>query len=152
MYIILRTICITLVCLPLGKSSLHVKLSTPLPQRQGGKHSKCMIQINKCCGRIFFFFLFLSVQLLSVMRDHSVFSSPPQRPMTSDFEGLIYQILSITSFSYLNSSERASISLSMLSAKQGNYWYHFYNVLGMTRSLTGDWTRDLPHSKPALYR
>jgi len=26
----------------------------------------------------------------------------------------------------------------MLSAKQGNYWYHFYNVFGMTRSLTGD--------------
>ena len=65
---------------------------------------------------------------------------------------------------------------SMLSAKQGNYWYHFYNVFGMTRSLTEDWTRtsrtrsqhyitrllrrrslaedwtrDLPHSKPALY-
>ena len=39
----------------------------------------------------------------------------------------------------------------MLSAKQGNYWYHFYNVFGMTRSLTGDWTRDLPHVKPALY-
>ena len=39
----------------------------------------------------------------------------------------------------------------MLSAKQGNYWYHFYNVFGMTRSLTGDWTRDLLHSKPALY-
>ena len=37
----------------------------------------------------------------------------------------------------------------MLSAKQGNYWYHFYNVFGMTRSLTGDWTRDLPHSMPA---
>ena len=34
-----------------------------------------------------------------------------------------------------------------LSAKQGNYWYHFYNVFGMTR----DGTRDLPHSKPALY-
>ena len=27
----------------------------------------------------------------------------------------------------------------------------FYNVFGMTRSLTGDWTRDLPHSMPALY-
>ena len=39
----------------------------------------------------------------------------------------------------------------MFSAKQGNYWYHFYNVFGMTRSLTGEWTRDLPHSKPALY-
>ena len=22
----------------------------------------------------------------------------------------------------------------MFSAKQGNYWYHFYNVFGMTRS------------------
>ena len=39
----------------------------------------------------------------------------------------------------------------MFSAKQGNYWYHYYNVFGMTQSLTGDWTRDLPHSKPALY-
>ena len=26
----------------------------------------------------------------------------------------------------------------MFSAKQENYWYHFYNVFGMTRSLTGD--------------
>ena len=30
---------------------------------------------------------------------------------------------------------------SILSAKQGHYWYHFYNVFGITRSLTGDWTR-----------
>ena len=27
-----------------------------------------------------------------VLRGHSVFSSPPQRPMTSDFEGFLYQI------------------------------------------------------------
>ena len=40
---------------------------------------------------------------------------------------------------------------SILSAKQGNYWYHCYNVFGMTWSLTGDLTRDLPQSKPALY-
>ena len=39
---------------------------------------------------------------------------------------------------------------SMFGAKQENYWYHFCNVFGMMRSLTGDWTRDLPHSKPAL--
>ena len=32
------------------------------------------------------FFNFFSVRLLSVLRGHSVFSSPPQRPMTSDFE------------------------------------------------------------------
>jgi len=28
-----------------------------------------------------------NVRLLSVLRGHLVFSSPPQRPMTSDFEG-----------------------------------------------------------------
>ena len=30
--------------------------------------------------------VFLSDRLLSVLRGHSFFSSPPQRPMTSDFE------------------------------------------------------------------
>ena len=50
-------------------------------------------------------------------------------------------------FSYLNSSERAPVfPFLMLSAKQGNNWYHFDNVFGMMQSLTGDWTRDLPHS------
>ena len=39
----------------------------------------------------------------------------------------------------------------IFSAQQGHYWDHFYNVFGMTRSLTGNWTRDLPHSKPTLY-
>ena len=39
----------------------------------------------------------------------------------------------------------------MLSAKQESNWNHFYNVFDMTRSLTGDWTWDLPHSKPVLY-
>ena len=33
------------------------------------------------------FYLFFSVRLLSVLRGHSGFSSPPQRSMTSDFEG-----------------------------------------------------------------
>ena len=59
---------------------------------------------------------------------------------------VLYQILSITLFSYLIFWERASISLFNV-----EYWYHFYNVFGMTRSLTGDWTRDLPHSMPAFY-
>ena len=31
--------------------------------------------------------LFFSVRPLLVLRGHFVFSSPPQRPMTSDFEG-----------------------------------------------------------------
>ena len=50
-----------------------------------------------------------SVRLLSLLRGHSVFSYPPPRPMTSNFEGFLYQILSITLFFYLNSWERASI-------------------------------------------
>ena len=33
----------------------------------------------------------VDVWLLSVLRGHSVFSSPPQRPMTSDFEGFSIQ-------------------------------------------------------------
>ena len=32
-------------------------------------------------------FIYFSVRLLSVLHGHSVFSSPPQRPMTSVFEG-----------------------------------------------------------------
>ena len=34
-----------------------------------------------------------------------------------------------------------------VSAKQVNYWFHFYNIFGMTRSVICDWTRDLQHSK-----
>ena len=81
-----------------------------------------------------------------------VFSSPLQRPMTSDLEGFsIPDVIHYIYFPILFFWERASISIWMFSAKQGHYWYHFYNVFGMTRSLTGDWTRDIPHSKPALY-
>ena len=47
--------------------------------------------------------------------------------MTSDFVGFSYQILSITFLSLLNSWETGSILMS--SAKQGNYWYQFYNFL-----------------------
>ena len=36
---------------------------------------------------VFLFFYFLAIDFLSVLRGHLVFSSPPQRPMTSDFEG-----------------------------------------------------------------
>ena len=39
----------------------------------------------------------------------------------------------------------------MLSAQQVKFGYNFYNVFGMTRSLTGDWISDLTNSKPVLY-
>ena len=59
-----------------------------------------------------------------------VFSSPPHRPMTSDFERFLYQILSITLFSYLYSLKKEPVfPFSMLSANQVNYWYHFITSL-----------------------
>ena len=80
---------------------------------------------------LLFLFGFFSVRLLSVLRDHSVFSSPPQRPITSDCEGFLYQILSITLFSYLNSWERAIISLFQCWVlNKGTTWYHFLVWLG----------------------
>ena len=82
-----------------------------------------------------FLFCFFSVRLQSVLCGHLVFSSPPQRPMTSDFKGF-----SIPDFiHYIFFPYRASIfpfECSLLN--NGNYWYHFYNIFGMTRSLTGD--------------
>ena len=45
-------------------------------------------------------FIFLAFDFLSVLRGHSVFSSPPQRPMTSYFEEFLPQILPITCFPY----------------------------------------------------
>ena len=40
---------------------------------------------------IYKYIFFFSVRLLSVLRGHSFFSSPPQRSMTSDFEGFSIQ-------------------------------------------------------------
>ena len=93
---------------------------------------------------VVFFLYFFSVRLLSVLRGHSFSSFPPQWPMDSVFErisipDLIHYIYSCI----LILLKEPVFPFSMLSVKQGHYWYHFYNVFGMTRSLTGDWTRDL---------
>jgi len=42
------------------------------------------------------YFSYLSIRLLSVLRGHLFFSSLPQLPMTSDFEGFSIPDLSIT--------------------------------------------------------
>ena len=66
---------------------------------------------------------------LSVLLGHSGFSSPPQRPMTSDFEGFfIPDFIHYIYFLILILEKEPVFPFSMLSAKQGNYWYHFYNV------------------------
>ena len=74
------------------------------------------------------------------------FSSLPQRPLwpqtSKDFPPQIF--IHYIYFPILFLQKEPVFPFLMFSAKQGNYWYHFYNVFGMTRSWTGDWTRDLP--------
>ena len=66
------------------------------------------------------------------------FTSPPQWPMTSNFEGFLYQRSYPLHYFLILILEKEPVFLfSMLSAEQGNYWYHFYNGFGMKAVL--DW-------------
>ena len=57
--------------------------------------------------------------------------------MTSDFEEFsIPDFIHYIYFPILILEKEPVFSFFMLSAKRGNYWYHFYNVFGMTRSVT----------------
>ena len=83
----------------------------------------CMISCNlqKIIHNSYFFFSF---QLLLVLRGHS-FLSPPQRPMTFDFEGFsIPDFNHYIYFPILNLEEEPVFPL-MFSAKQGHYWNLF---------------------------
>ena len=64
-----------------------------------------------CLWVLFFFFsFFFSVRLLSVLCGLSVFSSQPQRPMTSDFEGFsVPDFIHYIYFTIIYFWERASI-------------------------------------------
>ena len=73
---------------------------------------------------------FFSVRLLSVLRGHSVFSSPPQRPMTSDFEGFsIADFIHYIYFPVLILEKNPVFPLLRFNAKQVNYWYDFITSL-----------------------
>jgi len=80
-------------------------------------------------------FCFLAFDFLSVLCGHSFFSSPPQWPMTSNLS--IPDFIHYFFIPILILQEEPVLPFLMLSAKQGNYWYHFYYVFGMTRSLSG---------------
>ena len=64
--------------------------------------------------------------------------------MTSDFEGFsIPDFIHYIYFPILIFEKEPVFPFSMLGAKQVNYWYHIYNVIVMTRSLTGHSTTRL---------
>ena len=81
------------------------------------------------------FFLF-SIKDMCMYIFKIVFSSPPQLPMTSNFEG--FSIPDFIHYIYFPILILEKEPVLMFSAKQGNYWYHFYNVFGMTQCLTVD--------------
>ena len=90
-------------------------------------------------------FVFLLFDL-SVLRGHSFFHPRHncQWPPTSkDFYPRLYPLHFVCPI--LIFKKEPVFPFVMLSAKQVNYWYHFYNVFGMTLSLTGDWTRTWSH-------
>ena len=84
----------------LGLSLIHTHISSHQhqPQYQTLRQSITSDLPSLVCKNTYvvFFLFFFAIQLLSVVRGHSVFSSSPQRPMSSDFEGFLSQILSIT--------------------------------------------------------
>ena len=101
-----------------------------------------------CVWLLFFLFLYFDFCRFCVV---ILFFHPAKNgqwpPTSKDFYTRSYPL---QYFLILILEKELGFPFSMLSDKQGNYWYHFYNVFGMTWSLTGDWTRDLPHSTPAL--
>ena len=62
---------------------------------------------------LWFFACNINSARILFLRGHSFFSTPPQRLMNPG-EGFLYQILSITLFSYLNSWERAIFITSLV--------------------------------------
>ena len=96
----------------------------------------------------FFFLAFDFCRLCMVIRFFHPRHNGQWPPTLKDFYARSYPL---HYFLILILEKKPVFPFWILSAKQGNYWYHFYYVFGMMRSLTGDWTRDLLHSKPALY-
>ena len=104
---------------------------------------------------IFYFFsIFFSIWLLSVLRGHSVFSSPPQRPITSDFEG--FSIPDFIHYIYfpilILEKEPVIFPLECSVLNKGTTGTIFITSL----VWRGPWLgiepgTSLPHSKPALY-
>ena len=81
-------------------------------------------------------FLFIFVLPFFVVIRVFHLSHNGQWPLTSkDFYTRFY---SLHYFLILILEKEPVFPFSMLSAKQGNHWYQFYNVFGMTHSLTGD--------------
>ena len=97
--------------------------------------------ISKLEWGCFLFVCFFSIRLLSVLRGHSFLFIPATTANDLRLRRIFYpRFYPLHLFTYLNSWERASIfpfECSVLN--KGTTGTNFYNVFGMTRSLTGHW-------------
>ena len=74
------------------------------------------------------FFNLFSVRLLSVLRGHSVFSIPATTANDFQLRRIFYPRFYPLHFYVLILQKEPVFPFLMLSAKQANYSYHFYNV------------------------
>ena len=88
----------------------------------------CMIRINIWHKRSIFLTLF-SVRLLSVLRGHSVFSSPSQQPMTSDFEAFSIQDVIHYIYFPILILENTVLYIN----KYRYFWKDFYHDIGYVK-------------------
>ena len=133
----------------------HWKVSVPRQKPFFSLASVCSVSFTSmcvCC--VFVLSLFLKKMAFDFC--HRFFHPRHNGQWTPTLKDFLSQILSITFFSYLNSWERASISLLMLSVKQGNYWYHFLLSLWYDAVLVGGLNPEPPaleaSTLPLAYR
>ena len=85
-----------------------------------------MIELMKVLLELIFYYIF-SVRLLSVLRGHSVFFIPATT--ANDLRFSIPHFIHYIYCPILIHEKEPVFPFLMLSAKQGNYWYHFYNMV-----------------------
>ena len=84
-------------------------------------HRKFKLELHEWLSEHDYYFLIFSVRLLSVLRGHSFFSSPPQRPMTPDIWRIFYpRFYPLQYFPILILEKEPVLPFLMFSAKQGN--------------------------------
>ena len=121
--------------------SIHSALTLNINTRPIGFFLTCMSwQIHALMSvGSFFVFVFLTFDFFVGSAWSFVFFIPATTANDLRLGRIsIPDLIQYTIFLSLFLRQSQYFPFSMLSAKQRNYWYHFYNVFGMTRSLTGD--------------
>jgi len=126
---------------PLPMYAVNVQLRTNFNESltEWTRRLKCrlLIVVNKCEHFETVCWWCFCVRPLSVLRGHSVFSPRHNGQCPPTAKGYYTRSYPLHYFLILILEKEPVIPISMLSAKQGNYWYHFYNVVGIHAVL--DW-------------